>query len=128
MTRMAPVADAHPIHRACLLTQAIPGGPKRAMPNSDPHRGRTFRATCPEGSVEWFARAPHLVGTPDLVAKVEAALASRGSILLTPTIRSVSAVTTSADGVLAALLSLGLDFTFSGNVPRIPTVPGGAVV
>lgn len=97
------------------------------MPTSAPRRGRTFRATCPEGSVAWFARAPHLVGKPDLVAEVEAVLASRGSILLTPTGPSVPAVKTSAHGVFAALLSLGLDFEFSGDVPRVPPVPVGAV-
>lgn len=97
------------------------------MPNSEPRRGRTFRATCPEGSFEWFARAPHLVGTPDVVAKVGAVLASRGSILLTPTGPSVPAVETSGVGVFAALLSLGLDFTFSGDVPTVPTVAVGAV-
>ena len=33
--------------------------------------GRTFRAECAEGVVEWHKLAPHVVGTPALVERVE---------------------------------------------------------
>lgn len=87
---------------------------------------RNFRAEAVEGVVEWHANAPHLVGTPDLVDRVQAVLSARRSILLTPTGPSVPAVATNPAGVFAALLSLGLFFEFSGAVPRVPSVPVGA--
>jgi hypothetical protein len=89
--------------------------------------GRTFCAENAGGSLEWFERAPHLVGTPDLVARVEAVLASSHSIMLTPTGPSVRAVESNAEGVFAALLSLGIQFYFSGDVPSVPAVPDDAV-
>ena len=89
--------------------------------------GRTFRAECPEGFVEWHARAPHLTGTPDLVARVAAPLLLGGTILLTPTGPAVPALVSSPEGVLAALLQLGPVFEFSGAVPLVPGVPEDAV-
>ncbi len=89
--------------------------------------GRSFRADSAGGSLEWFERAPHLVGTTDLVARVEDALAHSHWLMLTPTGPSVRAVESNAEGVFAALLSLGVRFEFSGDVPSVPGVPDDAV-
>jgi len=96
--------------------------------------GGTWRADGEGWELLWSPDEPHLSGTEKVLTSVRKWLAEehwRGSVAVTPTGPFVPADVGEPLAVLSALFVLrwrGLgDFRLTGDAPRVPPVPPGAV-
>lgn len=103
------------------------GAPLEA-PRASPSLRGAWTATGDDWSLSWSPTAPHhLTGDSEVVGAVTAHLAERGELAVTPTGPFVPADLAEPLAVLGALVSLGYSFGVSGDFPRLPSVPDGAV-
>lgn len=96
-------------------------------PTARPAPRGAWTATGDAWRVSWSPMAPHLSGDAEVVGAVVAYLAERVAVAVTPTGPFVPADPAEALAVVGTLATLGYRFLLSGDAPRFPGVPDGAV-
>ena len=102
------------------------GAPMDA-PTARPTFRGAWTATGDVWHVSWSPTEPHLSGDAEVVGAVGASLTERVAVAVTPTGPFVPADPAEALAVIGTLVTLGYRFTLSGDTPRLPGVPAGAV-
>ena len=77
------------------------------------HISPPWSAYGPDWSIAWSPTAPHLTGSPAVIAEIKARLSSVDTILLTPASASVPSTTSNSVAVYTALSRCKRLFTAS---------------
>ncbi len=86
---------------------------------------RPWSAHGTDWRLKWSPAAPHLTGTPSVVAAVERWLSREKTVRPTPTSSSVPSIPSEAMAVYSVLLVVApTPFTTSAGAPSFESVPG----